>query len=81
MLKSIWGFLGKLRRDHVDAFAAQTAYFTMLSFIPFLILLISLVQYIPDSKAYFIKAIELSMPDYLKSILLGIINEMYSKSS
>lgn len=80
MLKSIWGFLGKLRRDHVDAFAAQTAYFTMLSFIPFLILLISLVQYIPDSKAYFIKAIELSMPDYLKSILLGIINEMYSKS-
>ena len=44
MLKTGYGiirlFLKKLREDAVSAFAAQTAFFIILSFLPFLIFLL-----------------------------------------
>ena len=40
MIKLISGFLEAMRDDHVGAYAAQTAYFIMLSFFPFIILLV-----------------------------------------
>lgn len=46
-LKTIFGFMERLKEDHVGAFATQAAYFILLSFIPFLMLLLTLVQYIP----------------------------------
>ena len=46
-LKIMIGFMDRLKEDHVGAFAAQAAYFILLSFIPFLMLLITLIQYIP----------------------------------
>lgn len=38
-------------KDHVGAYAAQAAYFFMLSLIPIILLLITLVQYTPVTKA------------------------------
>ena len=37
-LKTIFGFMERLKEDHVGAFATQAAYFILLSFIPFLML-------------------------------------------
>ena len=34
-----------MKRDHISESAAQCAYYTILSFIPFVILLITLIQY------------------------------------
>ena len=32
-------------KDHVSEYSAQCAYYTILSFVPFIILLITLIQY------------------------------------
>ena len=44
-------FSKRLSKDHVGAYSAQAALlFIMLSFFPFMMLLLSLVQYLPIGK-------------------------------
>ena len=47
MIKTIRGFMKRLNEDHVGAYAAQSAYFILLSFIPFVLLVVTLVKYTP----------------------------------
>ena len=42
MIKTIRGFMKRLNEDHVGAYAAQSAYFILLSFIPFVLLVVTL---------------------------------------
>lgn len=84
-LKIMIGFMDRLKEDHVGAFAAQAAYFILLSFIPFLMLLITLIQYIPpirDQKIVTDMLIQI-MPDTdeFRNFLLGIISEIYAKGT
>ncbi|MBS6195832.1 MAG: YihY/virulence factor BrkB family protein [Clostridiales bacterium] len=84
-LKIIAGFMERLSKDHVAAFAAQAAYFILLSFIPFLMLLLTLVQYIPpirDQKIVTDMLIQI-MPDTgdFRDFLLNIISEVYAKGT
>lgn len=84
-LKIIFGFTDRLSKDHVAAFAAQAAYFILLSFIPFLMLLLTLVQYIPpirDQKIVTDMLIQF-MPDTgdFRDFLLNIISEIYAKGT
>lgn len=73
-------FLKKVNTDHVGEYTAQCAYFTFLSFIPFIILLLSLIKYMNierDTLAYILEAI---LPTVMKNSVLDIIQEVYSKS-
>ena len=38
---------GEITKDHVGAYAAQTAFFFMLCMIPIILLLLTMVQYTP----------------------------------
>ncbi len=78
--KLIMGFLDKLKRDSVDAYAAQSAFFTTLSVIPFLMLLLSVIKYIPVTEAVFQKILEEFIPISMKSFATGILNEINSRS-
>ena len=84
-LKTIFGFMERLKEDHVGAFATQAAYFILLSFIPFLMLLLTLVQYItPISDQKMVTDMLLQiMPDTgeFRNFLLGIISEVYAKGT
>ncbi len=51
IIKLVRGFLKAMNEDHVGAYAAQSAYFIMLSFIPFIILLLTLIQYTTLTRA------------------------------
>ena len=84
-LKIIFGFMDRLKEDHVGAFAAQAAYFILLSFIPFLMLLLTLIQYIPpisDQKMVTDMLLQI-MPDTgeFRDFLLGIVSEVYAKGT
>lgn len=84
-LKIIFGFMDRLKQDHVAAFAAQAAYFILLSFIPFLMLLLTMVQYIPpirDQKIVTDMLLQI-MPDTgdFRDFLLNIISEVYAKGT
>ena len=45
LISDMEGFMNRLNEDHVGAFAAQAAYFILLSIIPCLMLLMTLVQF------------------------------------
>ena len=76
----IKNFLEKCREDHISAFAAQSAYFIVLSLIPFIMLFISLVQYTPVTESMVMELVNRIMPTYISPFLIGIIHEVYSNS-
>lgn len=80
LVKWVNDFFKKLGDDHVSEYTAQCAYYTFLSFIPFIILLLSLVKYMnidKDTLAYIFEAI---LPGVMKNSVLDVIQEVYSKS-
>ncbi len=64
--KRIIEFLKKLKfryqDDEVSALAAQLAYYLVLAFFPFLILVLTLISYSPASGTEFIEGLELILP-------------------
>lgn len=72
-------FIKKCKKDNISAFAAQSAFFIILSFIPFLMLFISLVQYTPVTEGMVLTVVEKTVPSYFAPFLVSIIHEMYSK--
>ena len=80
-IKLIMGFLNAMQEDCVGAYAAQTAYFIILSFFPFIILLVTLVQYTSLTPADIYKAAQVIFPPSMDSFVLGLIDEVYSKTA
>lgn len=79
-IKIIKIFAGKCKRDHIDAFAAQSAFFLLLSLIPFLMMLGSMLQYTVVSEATLLRFVNELMPEYIAPFVISIINEVYHKS-
>lgn len=70
-IKLIMGFLNAMQEDCVGAYAAQTAYFLMLSFFPFIILLVTAgTVYLPDAADIY-KAAQMIFPPSMDSFVLG----------
>lgn len=90
MLKKIYQSVNeigaRISEDHVGAYAAQSAYFLMLSLIPLLLMLLTLVQYTPLTKADIMIAVETlfpSSPNEVSSLdmwIISLINEVYNQS-
>ena len=66
-------YLDKCSRDHIGAYAAQTAYFVIMSAIPFMMLLFAALRFVPSTNAYFIMFLEEMVPDavspYMKNLM------------
>lgn len=80
-IKLVRGFLNAMQEDHVGAYAAQSAYFIMLSSIPFIILLLTVIQYTTLTRADIYRAAQVIFPDSLDGFVIDIINEVYSKTA
>ena len=79
-LKKINVFFKRLGSDHIGEYTAQCAYYTFLSFIPFIILLLSLIKYVNIEKDTLASIFEAILPNIMKNSVLDIIQEVYSKS-
>ena len=73
-------FFDKCKEDNISAFAAQSAFFIVLSLIPFLMLFTSFVQYTPVTESMVMTLIHRVMPSYIAPFLIGIIHEIYNNS-
>ena len=80
IIAGLRAFIEKCRKDNISAFAAQSAFFIVLSLIPFIILFISLVQYTPVTEGMILNLVHRVMPTYISPFLIGIIHEMYNNS-
>ena len=65
----ILGFVKRMQEDHIGAYAAQAAYFLIMSFIPFVLVLTALVQYTPLTYRMLRQAILGFVPLYLPKAL------------
>lgn len=54
--------MNRISENHTGAYAAQSAFFIVLSMIPFIMLLLALVQYTPVTKADVIRAVTHVLP-------------------
>lgn len=73
-------FLKISGEDHISEYSAQCSYYTILSFIPFVILLITLIQYTNIQQQTLFDAISKIIPSSMNEFVLGIVREVYSKS-
>ncbi|KMZ55440.1 YihY/virulence factor BrkB family protein [Dorea sp. D27] len=67
--------------DHVGAYAAQSAFFFMLCLIPIILLLITMVQYTPVTKADVMTAVIQVFPSSVDSLITSIVNQVYNQST
>ena len=70
----------RLNEDHVGAYAAQSAYFILLSFIPFVLLVVTLVKYTPLTRDDVYSVLINMLPTEFQSYVGGIVNEIFYQS-
>ena len=85
MIKKQWDrimrILDRAAQSHVGAYAAQSAFFFVLSLIPIILLLMTMVQYTPLTRGDVMTAVTEVFPKTVTPFLISIINEVYSQST
>lgn len=80
IITEIKGFVLACQDDDITAYAAQSAYFTLLSLIPFLLFFGAMLKFTPVSLEFLEKGVTLLLPDYLSVFLVSMIRETYETS-
>ena len=81
IIQLMLGFVRRANGDHVSAYAAQAAYFLIMSFIPFILFLTTLIRYTPLSYNVVRDAITGFVPGNLQTFVLSIVVEVYKRST
>ncbi|SEF98334.1 membrane protein [Eubacterium ruminantium] len=74
-------FGDSIAKDHMGAFAAQSAFFILLSLFPLINIILALIRYLPMTEKDFVDFITNLMPDGGNNIIVGIVGEIYSNSA
>ena len=80
ILEKTKDILKNMSKDHISESAAQCAYYVILSFIPFLILLLTLIQYTHIDSEELLEILTNIIPSNMNGFVIGIVREVYSKS-
>lgn len=81
IIKKVSDFTYKLQEDHIGEYAAQCAYYTILSFIPFIMLILTLTKYIGiDENTLFFAISQILPSNILHETIMDVVKEVYSKS-
>ncbi len=85
MIKAVYdmvmAFLKKLRQDTVSAFAAQTAFFVILSFFPFVIFLLTLLNYLPVPLEQMLRVVKSFLPATLHEFADPLMEEVFTDTT
>ena len=81
LYKGIISFFEKVGRDGAGAYASDTTLFIIVSFFPFLMCLLTLLQYLPFSQNELMQVIRNFVPSQVADIIGGLVNELYSTTS
>ena len=85
MIKSFFKMIDliikKIRDEHIAAFSAQAAFFIIISFFPFIMLLLSIIQYFPVQESTIMKLFTQIFPDAVNSLVIVVVNDIYDTTS
>ena len=70
-----------INSHHIGAYAAQAAYFFVLSLIPMIIVLLTAVQYTPLTKDIVMQAVLNVFPSSVEGFMRSIVNQAYGQST
>ena len=74
------GFIKRMKEDHVGAYAAQSAYFFLMSCIPLLLLIMTLIRYLPITEYDFVVMMMRVVPEEFQNLVYMVVAEVFSKS-
>lgn len=81
VIGNVMRFLNKCKQDKINAFSAQSAFFIILSAIPFLMVFFSMLRYTSITEGMVLEIIERIAPDYVSPFLVSVVDEVYSRST
>ncbi|HJC50416.1 MAG TPA: YihY/virulence factor BrkB family protein [Candidatus Anaerostipes avistercoris] len=76
LISMIGSIINKAQKDHITAFSAQAAFFTVLSFFPFLIVVLSLMRFFPITLQDMIDLVRNYLPEQYSGAVIPIINSL-----
>ena len=74
-------FSAQMKKQNISAFAASTAFFLVLSIVPMLILICTIIPYTPLTEENLVMAVTDLTPDKVDSLVESLIGEVYDKSA
>ncbi len=74
-------FSERITQDHVGAYASQGAFFLILSFIPFLMLLLYLIQYTPLTEEEISQAFLTIIPTEFAATVSALIHQVFQRDA
>lgn len=81
-VKKLLPFIDKFTGDRVNIYATQAAFYFIISAVPFLIFLLSILRFfIPITEMDFITLISETMPDSIQYWIFTIIQDIYTDST
>ncbi len=70
-----------LVKHTISAYAAQTAFFVLLAFFPFMMLVLETLKYLPFTETEFLGLILSITPDTLRSAIESLVSELYTNQT
>ena len=80
IIGNVKSFMDKCKRDKINAYSAQSAFFIILSAIPFLMVFSSLLQYTSVTESTILMLIDKVMPEYVSPFVISLVDEVYNRS-
>lgn len=81
-IRKINTFVRAVIKDNISIYSAQASFFLIISAIPFIMLLLTLVKFfVPMDQMTILTAINKFAPDTISNFLTTIVNELFSKTS
>ncbi len=71
----------KVKKDKVNMYSAQSSFFIIVSFFPFIMLLLCILNYTNITESYLLTLVYELLPVKTQPLIISIINEIYHSSS
>lgn len=81
IIKIFKAFDRKIKGDFISAFSAMASFFVIISFFPFIMLLLTLLQFLPISESTMLFTLTEIFPGSINSLIVTIVTEVYGKTS
>ncbi len=80
LVNGVLAIAARIRQHHIFSFAATSAFFLLMSFIPFILLLLVLIRFTSLSETDMMNTIIQAVPSQLEKFVSLIVKEVYTKS-
>ena len=81
LYKLVVGFLNRLKKDHVSAYASQAALFMIMALFPMTILILNIIRYTPVTKEFLIEMVMTVIPASFENLVVTVVNDLYQSSN